>query len=378
MHFSSLQVAFARADTPPRLIAFDEKENDIGGYSCQLNTDPVLSKTGYLHLKVPPYVARTTAATVEVREGQNVTLSCRAFGNPPPTVVWRRKDRQIIRFNGVTGYGASVFNGSEMTIIKVSRKHMSEYICIASNGVPPDESWSVKLHVTFKPIVVPQAEIVQVTMGSQVSLVCNAEAWPRPSVKWGKDGQEIFDSSTFSLSNQVSEKYRSVHILTIKNVSKNEFGTYRCIAINDNGEHFADIIVKGSGYLDDDSGDDDDDGGSESNIDSNDYNDNHSFIPPYKLHNSSNSVEKSADTFQVQPYSERLFSTHSSQLSPLADSNYAYGQDLHRKDVHVDNDSGYNDRNGDNHGILFLFFLASCMLLMIGLLYLLLIVKRWD
>ncbi|VDN83037.1 unnamed protein product [Brugia pahangi] len=265
-------VAFARADTPPRLIAFDEKvfrqrykyeirrtmndnewilvvkniqENDIGGYSCQLNTDPILSKTGYLHVKVPPYVARTTAAVVEVREGQNVTLSCRAFGDPPPTVVWRRQDRQIIRFNGVTGYGATVFNGSDMTIIKVSRKHMSEYICVASNGVPPDESWTVKLHVTFEPTVVPQAEIVQVALGNQISLVCNVEAWPKPLVKWGKNGQEIFNSSTFSFSNEVSGRYSSIHILTIKNISKNEFGTYRCIAINDNGEHFADIIVKG-------------------------------------------------------------------------------------------------------------------------------------
>ncbi|VDK79362.1 unnamed protein product [Gongylonema pulchrum] len=45
-------------------------------------------------------------------------------------------------------FSASVFNGSELTITKVSRKHMSEYVCVASNGIPPDESWSVKLHVT--------------------------------------------------------------------------------------------------------------------------------------------------------------------------------------------------------------------------------------
>ncbi|KAM3721788.1 Lachesin [Dirofilaria immitis] len=264
-------VAFARADTPPRLIAFDEKvfqqrhkyeikrsmkdnkwilvikdvqENDIGGYSCQVNTDPILSKTGYLRLRVPPYVARTTAAVVEVREGQNVTLSCRAFGDPPPTIVWRRQDRQIIRFNSATGYGASVFNGSDLTIIQVNRRHMSEYICVASNGVPPDESWSVKLYVTFEPMVIPQAEVVQVVLGSQASLVCNAEAWPRPSMKWEKDGQEIFDSSTFSLLHQISEKYHSVHVLTIKNISKGDFGIYRCTAVNDNGEHFADIIVK--------------------------------------------------------------------------------------------------------------------------------------
>ncbi|VDK84234.1 unnamed protein product, partial [Onchocerca ochengi] len=367
-------VAFARADMPPRLIAFDERvfrqrhkyeikrsmknnewilvikdvqENDIGGYSCQLNTDPVISKTGYLRIKVPPYVARTTASAVEVREGQNVTLSCRAFGDPPPTIVWRRQDRQIIRFNGATGYGASVFNGSDLTIIKVNRKHMSDYICIASNGVPPDESWSVKLHVTFEPVVVPQAEIVQVALGGQISLVCNAEAWPRPLVKWEKNGKEIFDSSSFSLSHQASEKYHSVHILTIKNVSKNDFGKYRCIAINDNGEHFADIVVKegnlpnnkvalmfteGSGYMDDDSGDDDDDDDNDENK-TIDYNDNRSNTSSYELQNSSNFARKLEETFQIQTKSGRLLSLHSSQPSS------------HRKGVHVNDNSDYNDCN---------------------------------
>lgn len=48
-------------------------------------------------------------------------------------------------------------------------------------------------------MVVPQAEIVQVATGSQVSLVCNAEAWPRPTVKWEKDGKEIFDSAKYAM-----------------------------------------------------------------------------------------------------------------------------------------------------------------------------------
>ncbi|KHN81414.1 Lachesin [Toxocara canis] len=318
-------IAFLRADIPPRLIAFDERvfrqrdkyevrprvnndewvlvvknvqENDIGGYSCQLNTDPILSRAGYLHLRVPPYVARTTASAVEIREGHNVTLSCRAFGNPPPTVVWRRQDRQIIRFNGATGYGvppyvarttasaveireghnvtlscrafgnppptvvwrrqdrqiirfngatgygASVFNGSDLVLTKVSRKHMSEYVCVASNGIPPDESWSVKLHVTFEPIVIPQSKVVVAVTGGQATLVCNVEAWPRPTMTWEKNGEEIFDSTKYAISQQVSEKYRSMHILTIKNIGPDQFGTYRCTAINDNGVHFADIVVR--------------------------------------------------------------------------------------------------------------------------------------
>ncbi|OZC07063.1 immunoglobulin domain protein [Onchocerca flexuosa] len=298
-------VAFARADMPPRLIAFDERENDVGGYSCQLNTDPVISRTGYLRIKgnlwlneaMPPYVARTTASAVEVREGQNVTLSCRAFGDPPPTIVWRRLDRQIIRFNGATGYGASVFNGSDLTIIKVNRKHMSDYICVASNGVPPDESWSVKLHVTFEPVVVPQAEIVQVALGGQISLVCNAEAWPRPLVKWEKNGKQIFDSPTFSLK-------KLGQVISSK--------------------------VNSSGYMDDDSDDDDDDDNDDENKTA-DYSDNRSITSPFELQNSSNSARKLEETFQIQTKSGRLLSSHSSQSSS------------HRKGVHVNDNSDYND-----------------------------------
>lgn len=63
-------------------------------------------------------------------------------------MIWRRQDRQIIRFNGANGFGgfylekifikikslASVYNGSELFLQRVSRKHMSEYVCVASNG----------------------------------------------------------------------------------------------------------------------------------------------------------------------------------------------------------------------------------------------------
>lgn len=77
-----------------------------------------------LRLAVPPYVARTTPSAVEVREGHNVTLSCRAFGEPPPTVIWRRVDRQIIRFNGATGYGG---NFSLKYAKKKKKKHFTAF-----------------------------------------------------------------------------------------------------------------------------------------------------------------------------------------------------------------------------------------------------------
>uniref|UniRef100_A0A7E4UR07 Lachesin n=1 Tax=Panagrellus redivivus TaxID=6233 RepID=A0A7E4UR07_PANRE len=262
-------VAFIREEVPPKLIAFDDRvfkqrekyeviprpshdewilkiknvaESDIGGYICQLNSNPVMTRTAYLNLKIPPTVSRSsTPAAVEVREGHNVTLTCHAKGNPAPTVIWRRADRQIIRFNGATGFGSSVHNGSKLHLTKVSRKHMSEYVCVASNGIPPDESWTVKLHVTFEPIVIPQASVVEAHQGKLVRLVCNVEAWPRPLVTWYHEDVELFDSNKYSTEQAVTEKYKSVHILEIKKLKADEFGTYKCVAGNDYGKHYAEI-----------------------------------------------------------------------------------------------------------------------------------------
>uniref|UniRef100_A0A1I7W6H5 Ig-like domain-containing protein n=1 Tax=Heterorhabditis bacteriophora TaxID=37862 RepID=A0A1I7W6H5_HETBA len=169
---------------------------------------------------IPPSVSRSTPSAVEIREGHNVTLTCKAEGNPIPSVIWRRKDRQIIRYNGATGFGASVFHGPGLQLTKVNRKHMSEYICVASNGIPPDESWAVKLLVTYQ----------------------------------------------YATTQTVSGQYHSVHILEIKRVEPHHYGSYRCIARNDNGIHHARIqleeaeasylytnaIQEGSGLVSDD------------------------------------------------------------------------------------------------------------------------------
>ncbi|KAI1731575.1 immunoglobulin i-set domain-containing protein [Ditylenchus destructor] len=242
---------------PPRLLAFDEsvfrqpdkyglkarvnndewilvvkdvQESDIGGYTCQLNSNPVITKTGYLSLKIPPTVSRTmTPSAVEVREGHNVTLTCHAEGNPPPTVLWRRQDKQIIRYNGANGYGDTVYRGPELKLSRVSRKHMSEYVCVAGNGIPPDESWSIKLHVLFEPTVVPQA------------IVAKAETCI--------SDHELSEWSRYATENHVADRYKSVHVLEIKDVQSDQFGRYRCVAANDYGRHFADIHLVEPSYF---------------------------------------------------------------------------------------------------------------------------------
>lgn len=52
-------------------------------------------------IAVPPNILDTlsTESTVAVREHQNITLTCKADGYPPPRLMWKREDGQGINVN---------------------------------------------------------------------------------------------------------------------------------------------------------------------------------------------------------------------------------------------------------------------------------------
>ncbi|KAH9628610.1 hypothetical protein HF086_010344 [Spodoptera exigua] len=80
------------------------QEVDRGWYMCQVNTDPMRSRKGYLQVVVPPVIIdNMTSTDMVVREGTNVTMVCRATGYPEPYVMWRREDGQEFNCNGESG-----------------------------------------------------------------------------------------------------------------------------------------------------------------------------------------------------------------------------------------------------------------------------------
>lgn len=109
-----------------------------------------------------------------VQEGEDAALTCRATGNPPPRVTWKKEDgdhillrkpnsRDLIKsklvvFNFITTYFSNVFiifsaesyNGSVLRLTRLERKQMGAYLCIASNDVPPAVSKRVSLSVHCK------------------------------------------------------------------------------------------------------------------------------------------------------------------------------------------------------------------------------------
>ncbi|CAH1174223.1 unnamed protein product [Phaedon cochleariae] len=207
---------------------------------CQINTDPMKSQVGFLDVSVPPdFVPEDTSGDVMVPEGGTVKLTCRARGQPEPHVQWRREDGEDIVVKEPAGQrmGVSSYQGEVLKLWKISRTEMGAYMCIASNGVPPTVSKRIMVNVHFHPVIHVPNQLVGAPLGTDVTLECNVEAYPKSINYWVRDTGEMVISST---KHDVRVESKSVfHVkmtVIIRNLQKDDVGSYRCIAKNSLGE----------------------------------------------------------------------------------------------------------------------------------------------
>ncbi|XP_076361813.1 lachesin-like [Tachypleus tridentatus] len=214
------------------------QESDRGFYMCQINTVPMKSQIGYLDVVVPPAIIDGESSSDElVREGFNITLSCRAKGYPTPTVTWRREDGQLIAAGNWQNRNnqGKTYEGMELSITKVSRLHMGAFLCVASNGVQPSISKRILLQVHFPPMIWIPNQLVGSPLGGRVKMECHTEAFPASINYWTKQkGEMIVNGRKYTVMKE-EETYKIHMILIINNVEPEDFGSFRCFAKNSLG-----------------------------------------------------------------------------------------------------------------------------------------------
>ncbi|VEN43247.1 unnamed protein product, partial [Callosobruchus maculatus] len=216
------------------------QEVDRGWYMCQINTDPMRSRKGYLQVVVPPSIVdRETSSDMVVLESTNVSMTCKATGYPEPFIMWRREDGQDIRYNGDF---VNVVDGEILYITKVSRLHMGIYLCIASNGVPPSISKRISLKVQFPPMLSIPNQLEGAFVGQDVTLECRTEAFPTSINYWTTERGDMIISGDKYESVAMDNGYKKYMMLKIRRVDKLDFGSYRCVAKNSLGE--TDGVIK--------------------------------------------------------------------------------------------------------------------------------------
>ncbi|KYN02994.1 Lachesin [Cyphomyrmex costatus] len=200
----------------------DVHEEDKGKYMCQINTAAAKTQYGYLHVVVPPNIDDSQSSSdAIVREGANVSLTCKATGSPIPSIRWKRDDGTKISINKTLS--VPEWEGETLEMARISRLDMGAYLCIASNGIPPTVSKQIKVSVDFPPMLWIPHQLVGAPLGYSVILECYTEAHPTSLNYWAReDNLMIHESSkykTVSLPDKPS--YKTHMMLTINDIQNN-------------------------------------------------------------------------------------------------------------------------------------------------------------
>ncbi|CAB3244646.1 unnamed protein product [Arctia plantaginis] len=193
----------------------------------------------YTEIVPPNIVDEGTSGDLVSREGQDVSLSCKAEGRPLPRILWRREDGANIQLRNEAGELRKVdmFMGPSLNLSKVERRQMGAYLCIASNDVPPSVSKRILLSVTFPPSTLVATKVIGVPTGSQARMECFVEAFPQAIHYWLKSGEEmILSGGKHEISEERISLYQLRTILVISQFESHDVGTYTCVATNTLGK----------------------------------------------------------------------------------------------------------------------------------------------
>ncbi|KAM9853215.1 neural cell adhesion molecule 1b [Aulostomus maculatus] len=229
------------------------KKTDEGSYTCEGR----LMARGEIDLRVIKVVVNVLPtirvwqsevnATADV--GQAAMLTCAVDGYPEPMVTWTRN--QVVLEAGEK-YS---FNddGSEMSIMEVSKLDEGEYTCIAKNKAGESEQ-ELSLRVFVKPKITYIVNQSTSEMEEQVTLTCEASGDPTPTINWSygarvfTEGEQAHLNRIYQASWTRPEQHKSpdgnvvvrsdarVSSLTLKDVKYTDAGDYLCSARSAIGE----------------------------------------------------------------------------------------------------------------------------------------------
>ena len=123
----------------------------------------ILFSLCYLHFSIPLFLCLadqsfsfvTVAAfitqkpsSITVEEGQNVSLHCKATGQPKPTVTWRKA------FSHVSKERTRVVDG-KLTIVKITKADGGAYACSAKNLLGEDSAVALVMVIDSSSLPLP-------------------------------------------------------------------------------------------------------------------------------------------------------------------------------------------------------------------------------
>ncbi|XP_076325843.1 cell adhesion molecule Dscam1-like isoform X3 [Tachypleus tridentatus] len=197
--------------SPESLYIHPTRREDGGMYQCIVkNNEESVQGTARLIISAQPPRLKSHFSSMVVDPGSQVSLSCKAVGNPLPQVTWSTyhepiQDSNRIRVGDYVSRDGAVISFVNFTRIEAIDGGVYQCTATNNNGI---ENHQAQVSV-FGPPVIRQMKNKTVVGGNTVMINCPVGGYPIKQITWEKDTRELplgrrhrlFPNGTLMISN---------------------------------------------------------------------------------------------------------------------------------------------------------------------------------
>lgn len=185
--------------------------------------------------------------SLQVAEGDQAVLICKARGQPVPTITWMRANTPIEELDNVSIKTKSKKDKLEIESTLTLKEiwltdEDNAYTIVAENSVG-QAVHEFGLTVLQMPEFVQVPELMELVKGIDAEVEVKAIGKPLPQLVWSKDGRKIKEHvHVEEMDGEMMSKY------LLKAVSLDDEGTYQVKATNEAGTTKCDVLISGKFY----------------------------------------------------------------------------------------------------------------------------------
>ncbi|XP_032686646.1 Down syndrome cell adhesion molecule-like protein Dscam2 isoform X6 [Odontomachus brunneus] len=228
------------------MISSVQKKGDAGVYTCWARNKQGHSarRSGDVAVIVPPIIEPFTFQE-GLSEGMRTRTVCGvAAGDPPLTISWLKDGQSPFPLPPNLASVANVSQldpySSLLSITNLAAEHSGDYTCVAANPAA-EVRYTAKLQVKVPPRWIVEPTDVSVERNRHVSLHCQAQGVPTPTIVWKKaTGSKAGDYE--ELRERTYTKILSNGTLLLQHVKEDREGFYLCHASNGIGSGLGKVV----------------------------------------------------------------------------------------------------------------------------------------
>lgn len=226
-----------RTLTANSIIIENVTSNDAGNYGCNASNSIKYrySESKISVLNIPPEFTEIPRQVVTI-EYKHITLRCRVFGIPTPTIKWLRNGKEITNDHFTKQENGDLF------LFFAQQEDAGEFTCYAHNKWGSIEA-TASLIVKKETSVTITPREIQLYLGQAVTIKCNVSSDPtlNVNVEWTQDS---FRPEESDFKTHPRFKIGSDYSLTISNMTEKDFEIYGCKAKTEIDESYDKIYLE--------------------------------------------------------------------------------------------------------------------------------------